>query len=337
MRAVVQYRYGAPTDVLRRRYVDKPVAADDEVLVRVQAASLHPDVWHVVHGLPYFVRIMGAGLLSPKDPIPGTDVAGWVEAVGPNVTRFQPGDAVFGESVRGHQWHNGGAFAEYAAVPEGRLALKPANITFEQAAAVPTSGFIALRNLGAQGAGWAGHNVLVNGAGGGVGVIAVQLAKAYGAQVTAVDSAGKLDMLRSIGADRVIDYTQEDFTEGSERYDLIYDVPGNHTFAECRRALTPAGRYILIGHEEFGALGARWIGRSMGHFIKMLALSPFERRLRNRQASSKIGDPLPILTTFIEAGQLTPIVDRTFPLGQVPEAIRYLETGDVQGKVVITV
>lgn len=337
MKAIVQYKYGAPDEVLRRRYVDKPVAKDAEVLVRVHAASIHPDVWHVVRGQPYVLRIMGSGLFEPKHRIPGTDIAGLVEAVGPSVTRLQSGDEVFGESVRGHQWQNGGAYAEYVAVPEDQLALKPANITFEQAAAVPTSGFIALRGVCDDGQAQPGQRVLVNGAGGGVGTIAVQLAKAYGASVTGVDSTEKLDMLRSIGADQVIHYTKEDFTRGSERYDLIVDIPGNHSFSECRRVLTPNGMYVLIGHEEFGSVGARWIGRSMGRFAKMLLLSPFVSQLPSLRSPTKTKDPLAVLKELIEAGQLTPVVGSTYPLSEVPAAIRYLEEGHVQGKIVIIV
>ena len=240
MKAIVQDAYGSP-DVLKLQEIDKPVAEDDEVLVRVRAASVHPDVWHVLTGLPYVLRLMGAGLRKPRNPVPGTDVAGLVESVGRNVTRFRSGDEVFGETLKGMQWINGGAYAEYATAPESALALKPANVTFEQAAAVPTSALIALPSLRAGGEIQAGQKVLVNGAGGGVGSVAVQLAKAFGADVTGVDSASKLDMVRSIGADQVIDYTQEDFTRRGERYDLIFDIPGNYSLSDCRRALTPGG------------------------------------------------------------------------------------------------
>src|SRR5215211_6454938 len=245
MKAIVQVKYGPPADVLQLGDVDEPAIKDDEVLVRVHAASVHPDVWHVVRGLPYVLRLTGAGPLRPKKRIPGTDMAGRVEAVGMQVTRFGPGDEVFGESVRGYQWQNGGAYAEYASVPEEALAPKPANVTFEQAASVPTSGLIALHNLPNEGLLQAGQSVLINGAGGGVGTLAVQIAKAYGASVTGVDSAGKLEMVRSLGADRVIDYAREDFTRSAERYDLIFDIPGNRPFAECRRALAPEGKYVL--------------------------------------------------------------------------------------------
>ena len=216
MKAIVQDRYGS-ADILKLQDIDKPVVEDDEVLVRVRAASVHPDVWHVLTGLPYVLRMMGAGLRKPKNPVPGTDVAGIVESVGKNVTRFQPGDEVFGETIRGYQWANGGAYAEYAAAPEHALALKP-------------------------------------------GGIAVQLAKAIGADVTGVDSTSKLDMVRSLGADRLIDYTQEDLTQRDERYDLIIDIPGNHSLSDCRRALTRQGTYVLIGHDNYGDGMRRWLG-----------------------------------------------------------------------------
>lgn len=336
MKAIVQDRYGSPDDVLELREIDKPAVKDDEVLVRVHAASVHPDVWHVLRGQPYVLRIMGAGLLKPKNSVPGTDVAGRVESVGRSVTRFQPGDEVFGEIVKGHQWHNGGAYAEYVSVREGALALKPANLTFEQAAAVPTSGFIAIQGIRDQGHVQPGQRVLINGAGGGVGTFAVQLAKAFGADVTGVDSTGKLDMVRSIGADQVIDYTQEDFTQSGERYDLILDVPGNHSFSDVRRALTPEGTYVLIGHDLFGDSGRRWIG-GIGQFLRQLVLSPFVSQRMAPRDSKEIKDPLGFLKELIKTGKISPVVDRTFPLSEVPEAIRYLEEGHAQGKVVITV
>jgi NADPH:quinone reductase-like Zn-dependent oxidoreductase len=238
MKAIVQEEYGS-LGALKVQEVEQPAPGDDEVLVRVRAASVHPDVWHVVCGRPYVLRLMGAGFFKPKNPIPGTDMAGVVEAVGKNVTQFRPGDEVFGETIGSMQWINGGAFAEYVTVAEECLARKPANITFEQAASVPTSGYIALLNLGEVGQLGPGQEVLVNGAGGGVGALALQLAKAYGARVTAVDSTKKLGLLRALGADQVIDYTRENFTKGGVRYDLIFDIPGNYPFSECKRALTP--------------------------------------------------------------------------------------------------
>ncbi len=335
MKAITQTKYGPP-DVLELKEVEKPTPKGDEVLVKVHAASVHPDVWHVVAGLPLVLRLMGAGLAKPENNIPGTDMAGVVESVGRNVTRFQPGDAVFGETIRGHQWINGGAYAEYAAAPEDALALKPGNITFEEAAAVPTSGLIAFWNLRNGALLQAGQKVLINGAGGGVGVFAVQLAKASGAEVTGVDHAGKMDMVRSIGADHVIDYTREDFTRRDERYDLIVDIPGNHSFSKCRRALTPKGTYVLIGHDHFGDAGRRWLG-SLPRFFNLTALSLFMSQLpdMNFTMMSK-KDSLDILREFLEAGKIKPVIDRTFSLSEVPEAIRCLKTGHAKGKIVVT-
>jgi NADPH:quinone reductase-like Zn-dependent oxidoreductase len=241
MKAIVQQRYGA-TDALELRDVARPVVGDDDVLVRVRAASLHPDVWHVVAGRPYVLRLMGAGLSRPKNPIPGTDMAGVVEEVGTHVTRFRPGDEVFGETIGSMQWINGGAFAEYVAVAEENLAPKPANVTFQQAASVPTSGYIALLNFGEVNKPEPGQRVLVNGAAGGVGSLALQIAKAYGAHVTAVDSTEKLDLLRELGADEVIDYTRENFTDRGVRYDLIFDIPGNYSFRGTIRSRSAGAR-----------------------------------------------------------------------------------------------
>jgi NADPH:quinone reductase-like Zn-dependent oxidoreductase len=293
-------------------------------------------VWHVVSGRPYVLRLMGSGLRRPKHRVPGTDMAGQVEAVGRKATRFQPGDEVFGETVTGYQWHNGGAYAEYVSVPADALALKPGNITFEQAAAVPTSGLIALHNL-RQGRLKPGQRVLVNGAGGGVGAFAVQLAKAQGATVTGVDATGKLDMIRSLGADHVIDYTQQDFTRSDQSYHLIFDVPGNRRFRECRRALTPDGSYVLIGHDGFGDASGRWFG-SLPRALGLLAMSPFISQLPaiNFSLPAK-KDSMAVLRTHLEAGELTPIVDKTFSLDEVPEALRYLQTGQALGKIVISI
>ena len=337
MKAIVQRRYGSPDRVLTLRDLDMPSVNDDDVLVRVYAASIHPDVWHVVTGRPYVLRVMGAGLLRPKIRVPGTDVAGYVESVGRNVVKFEPGDEVFGEIVRGHQWKNGSAYAEYASVSADALELKPANLTFEQAAAVPTSALIALRNLRARGRIQPGQNILINGAGGSVGTFAVQIAKADGAAVTAVDTASKLNMLRSIGADQVIDYAQEDFTRSGEHYDLIVDVPGNRSFSDLRRALTDDGIYVLVGHDDFGRSGGRFIGGTSGRFLKLLITSPFGGQRTSQRSSTKKRDPMIVLKELIEAGKITPVIDRTYPLSEVPEAIRYLETGNAQGKVVITV
>jgi NADPH:quinone reductase-like Zn-dependent oxidoreductase len=335
MKAIVQEKYGSP-DNLELREIDKPAAGDDEVLVRVRAASVHPDVWHVVTGRPYVLRLMGAGIRKPKNPIPGTDMSGIVESVGKSVTRFRPGDSVFGETIVTQQWTNGGAFAEYVSVRQDLLALKPDNITFEQAASVPTSGFIALQNLRDPSQLRPGQKVLVNGGGGGVGALALQLAKAHGARVTAVDSTSKLSMLRSLGADEVIDYMQEDFTQRGVRYDLIFDVPGNHSLSACRRALKPDGRYVLIGHERFGASGKRVFGL-VPHFLKLIFLSRFVKQLRGP------GFPMPtkkdamaILRELLEVGKITPIIDSTYPLSQAREALRHMIEDEIQGKVIIT-
>jgi NADPH:quinone reductase-like Zn-dependent oxidoreductase len=336
MKAIVQDKYGSPDDVLHLREIDKPEAGDDEVLVRVRAASVHPDVWHVLTGLPYILRVMGAGLRKPKNPVPGTDVAGVVESVGRNVTRFQPGNEVFGETISGHQWTNGGAYAEYATAPESVLALKPANVTFEQAAAVPTSSLIALPALRSGGKIQAGQKVLVNGAGGGVGTVAVQLAKAFGADVTGVDSTSKLHLVRSIGADQVIDYTREDFTRRGERYDLVFDIPGNHSLSDCRRALTPEGTYVLIGHDNYGKGMRRWVGL-LPRMFKLMAMSPFVSQLRGmRPAMPDKNESMALLKDLLEAGTLAPVIDKTYPLSEVPEAMRYLQGGHARGKIIIT-
>jgi NADPH:quinone reductase-like Zn-dependent oxidoreductase len=336
MKAIVQDSYGSPDDVLKIREIDKPVFGDDEVLVRVRASSVHPDVWHVVTGLPYVLRLMGAGVLKPKNPVPGTDVAGLVESVGKDVTRFEPGDEVFGETHLKLQWRNGGAFAEYVSVPQDALALKPNGIAFEQAAAVPTSGFIALHNLQIGGQIQPGQSVLINGAGGGVGTIAVQLAKAYGAQVTGVDNKEKMEMVRSLGADHVIDYNQEDFTQLGKRYDLILDVASNLSLSTCKPALMPSGIYVLIGHDHFGDATGRVFG-SLPRFFKLFALSRFVSQLPDLSFSipSK-KDIMAALKEFIEAGKLTTVIDRTYPLSEVPEAMRYLQEGRARGKIIIT-
>jgi NADPH:quinone reductase-like Zn-dependent oxidoreductase len=335
MKAIVQDRYGS-TDVLELREVGRPTPRDDELLVRVRAASVHADVWHAMRGVPYVLRIMGSGLRTPKHAILGTDLAGHVESVGTTVTRFRPGDEVFGQCLVANLWRNGGAFAEYATVPEARAEHIPAHLTFEQAAAVPTSGSLAVQAVRDEGRIRPGQSVLINGAGGAVGTFAVQLAKAYGADVTAVDAPGKLDMLRSIGVDRVVDYTREDFTRSGERYDLILDIAGNHPWSACKRALSPDGTYVLIGHDQYGGSGHRWFG-SLGRFFKLMVVSPFVSHLHPFRGAKDPGDRLVVLKELIEAGKITPVIDRTFPLSEVPEAIRYLESGQVRGKVVITV
>ncbi len=336
MKAVVQTRYGS-ADELELRDVDRPAPAEDEVLLRVRAASIHPDVWHVVTGLPYVLRLMGAGLRRPRNPIPGTDVAGVVESVGRNVTRFRPGDEVFGETLRKMQWVNGGAYAEYATAPESSLAPKPAAVGFEQAAAVPSSALIALRVLRLDGELRAGQKVLVNGAGGGTGTLAVQLAHAFGAEVTGVDRAEKLEVVRSLGADHVVDCARVDFTLGEERYDLVLDIPGNHSFREVRRVLRPQGSWVLVGHDAYGQGMHRWLGQlprmfglvALGKLVPGLPREPF--------AMPDRAEAMALFRDLLESGKLTPHVDRSYPLSEVPQALRYLETGRAHGKVIITV
>ncbi len=335
VRAIVQDAYGA-LDSLALREVERPEPADDEVLIRVRAASVHPDVWHVVTGRPAVLRLMGSGVRRPKDRVPGTDAAGVVETVGAAVTRFRPGDEVFAETLRGIQWRNGGAFAEYATAPEYAVALKPSGLSFEEAAAVPTAGLIALHNLPQRRVS-PGDRVLVNGAAGGVGAIAVQLAKAYGAHVTGVDHPRKLALVRSLGADQVIDYTREDYTRSGERWDLVFDVPGNHSFASNRRALVPRGAYVLIGHDAYGAGGHHWVG-NIPLMLGLVVRSAVVPELRGGSFASPDKRALmATLTQLLEAGELRIVVDRTFPLSQASEALRYLTSGQAVGRIVLTV
>jgi NADPH:quinone reductase-like Zn-dependent oxidoreductase len=334
MKAIVQERYGSP-DELELRDVPAPRAGDGEVLVRVRATSIHPDVWHAVTGLPRALRLMGGGLRRPKNPVPGVDVAGVVESIGPGATRFSPGDEVFGQTVGVNLWRNGGTLAELVAVREHLLEPIPANLTFEQAAAVAVSARIALRCVRDEGAVQPGQRVLVNGAGGGVGMFAVQIAKALGAHVTGVDRGDKLDLLRSIGCEEVVDYEREDFTRARPPYDVVIDIPGNRPFSEVRRALTADGSYVLIGHDHFGTQGRRWIG-SLGTFAKLLVMSPFVRQLHGLRGSKEPEDALAVIRELVQEGKIVPIVDRAFPLEQVAEAIRYLAEGRAHGKVVIT-
>jgi NADPH:quinone reductase-like Zn-dependent oxidoreductase len=335
MKAIVQARYGSPEE-LELRDVDTPAVGDGEVLVRVRATSIHPDVWHVVTGRPFALRLMGAGLLRPRNPIPGTDMAGIVESAGRGATRFRPGDPVFGETRPNHPWMHGGAFAELVSVREDLLARKPDHVTFEQAASVPTSGLIALQNLRDLGRWRPGKRVLINGAGGGVGLLALQLMKARGARVTAVDGTGKLDLLRSLGADEVVDYTREDFTERGVRYDLVFDVPGRRPFSALKRALEPDGRYVPIGHEGYGAASRRVFGL-LPHFLGLMARSRFVPQLRGP------GLPVPTqqetiaaLREHLESGTVTPIIDRAFPLGEVREAFRHVIEDETRGRVILT-
>src|SRR5215213_5662300 len=323
MKAIVQDEYGSP-DVLELRDIDIPEIAHDEVLVRVHAAGVGRDVWHVMAGLPFPIRLAGYGLRAPKNPVLGSDVAGVVETVGKDVSRFRPGDEVFGIGK--------GSYAEYARAPEDKLAPKPANLTFEQAAVLAVMGSTALQALRDQGKVEPGQEVLIIGASGGVGTYAVQIAKAFGAQVTGVCSTKKVEMVRSIGADHVIDYTQEDFARGEQRYDLILDIGGNSSLARLRRALTPEGTLVIVGGEG----GGRWLG-GLERQLWATMLSPFVSQKLGTFVSSENHEDMIALKDLIEAGKVAPVIDRTYPLSEVPEAIRYLEEGQAQGKVVITV
>jgi NADPH:quinone reductase-like Zn-dependent oxidoreductase len=322
MKAIVQDTYGGP-EVLELRDIDKPVVGDDDVLVRVHAAGVDQGVWHLMAGLPYLVRIAGVGLRAPKNPVRGVDVAGRVEAVGEEVTEFQPGDEVFGTCR--------GSFAEYALAEADRLAPKPVNLTFEQAAAVSVSGCTALQAVRDQGSVRPDQRVLIIGAGGGVGTFAVQVAKAYGAEVTGVCSTTKIDLVRAIGADHVVDYTREDFADGRNRYDVILDIAGNRSLSHLRRALTPEGTLVLVGGEG----GGKRLG-GVDRQLRALVLSPFVRQRLRTWIATQPKEDLEELRELLEAGKLTPVVDRTFPLSEVPDAIRYLREGHARGKVVIT-
>ena len=334
MKAIVLTGYGS-IDRLELRDVPRPEPGPGEVLVRVRAASLHPDVWHVVMGRPAVLRLMGAGLLRPKQPIPGTDMAGVVEAVGDGATRFRPGTAVFGETVK-NQWTNGGTLAEYVAAPEALLARKPDTATFEEAASVPTSGYVALINLRHEGRTGPGKRVLINGAAGGVGALALQIIKARGAHVTAVDSTRKLETLRELGADAVVDYTREDFTARDERYDLVFDVPGNHPYSKVKRVLEPDGRYVLIGHEGYGERGGRTLG-VIPHVFGLAARSAFDQRLRGAGTPyPPRHDAMETLRSLLEAGRITPVIDSTWSLAQIREAFRHMMEDELRGKVLIT-
>jgi NADPH:quinone reductase-like Zn-dependent oxidoreductase len=325
MKAIVQDTYGSAA-VLETRDIGKPEIGDDEVLVRVRAAGVNPADWAIMSGLPYIARPV-YGLRKPKNAVRGTDVAGTVDAVGTGVTRLQPGDEVFG-------WCSGlgGAFAQYASVSEDALALKPASLTFDQAAAVPMAGLVALQALRDHGNVRAGQRVLINGASGGIGTFAVQIAKALGAEVTGVCSTRNVDMVRSIGADHVIDYTREDFTRSGQRYDFILDNVANHSLSDLRRALTPTGTLVPNG----GGFDNHWFAGG-GRVISAHVLKRFvSHRLRPFLVSPKFED-LVVLKQLIEAGKMTPVIDRTYPLSETPEAISYVGGGHARGKIAVTV
>ena len=323
MRAIVQDAYG-PADTLRLRDVPLPEVAPHEVLVAVRAAGVDRGVWHLMTGLPYPIRLAGYGLRAPKNPVLGMDLAGVVTAVGASVTRFRPGDEVLGIGK--------GTFAEYALALEDKLVPKPAGLTFEQAAAVAISGLTALQAVRDHGRVQPGQHVLVIGASGGVGSYAVQLAKAFGAEVTGVASSTKLDLVRSLGADHVIDYAQEDFADGSRRYDVIIDIGGNSTLTRLRQALTPRGTLVITGGETDG----RWLGGSDRQLRAKLLSSFVGQRLTTFVNKENHRDMLE-LVALVEAGKVTPAIDRTFPLAEAPKAVRYVEEGHARDKVVVTV
>ena len=322
MKAIVQDTYGS-ADVLRLAEIDKPHVADDEVLVRVHAAGVDRGVWHVMAGLPYPIRLAGYGLRAPKNRVPGMDVAGIVEHVGKDVTRFRPGDAVFGIGK--------GTYADYATALEAKLAPKPSNLTFEQAAVLAISGSTALQALRDHGKVQPGQHVLIIGASGGVGTYAVQLAKEFGAQVTGVCSTTKVDLVRSVGADHVLDYTRDDVAVGPQRYDVILDIGGNATLSRLRRALTPTGTAIIVG----GETGGRWLGGN-DRQLRALALSPFVGQKLGTFVNRENHEDMVVLAELVQAGKVTPIIDRAYPLHEAPKAIRHLEEGHARGKVVIT-
>jgi NADPH:quinone reductase-like Zn-dependent oxidoreductase len=323
MKAIVRDTYGSP-DVLELRDIVKPRIGDEEVLVHVHAAGVGRDVWHIITGLPYPIRLAGYGLRAPKNPVIGSDMAGVVEVVGKSVCRFKPGDEVFGIG--------NGSYAEYVCAQEDKLAHKPANLTFEQAAVIAIMGSTALQALRDHGKVRPGQEVLIIGASGGVGTYAVQIAKAFGAHVTGVCSTAKVEMVRSIGADHVIDYTREDFAEGDQRYDLILDIGGNSTLSRLRRALAQQGTLVIVGGEG----GGRWLGGT-DRQLRATILSRFVSQKLGTFINKENHEDLIVLKELIESGKVTPVIDRTYPLAEVPEAIRYLEQGHARGKVVITV
>jgi len=325
MKAIVYCDYGLAN--LKLEDVERPIPNDDQILVKVRAASVNPYDWHFVEGTPKIMRMMGVGLRKPKDTRLGVDFAGTVEAVGKNVTQFKPGDDVFGGK--------GGAFAEYVCRrAEGAVALKPANITFEQAASINIAGITALQGLRDKGKVQPGQKVLINGASGGVGTFAVQIAKSFGADVTGVCSTRNVDLVRSLGADHVIDYTKEDFTKSADRYDVILDNVANHSLSECRRVLNPKGKYVMVGGggaNEQGFIGV------LARPLKAMVLSPFISQQMGMMMADANQKDLTVLGDLMQSGKMKPVIDRTYKLSEVPAAIAYLEEGHARGKVIITV
>jgi NADPH:quinone reductase-like Zn-dependent oxidoreductase len=322
MRAIVQNEYGAPEAVLEIREVDRPTVGHDEVLLRVHAAPVSGTDWHLLRGLPYVARFV-TGLRKPKNRIPGYEMSGTVEAVGKGVRTLQSGDEVFG-------WHDG-SFAEYASVPERQLIPKPANLTLEAAAVVPIAAFTALQGLRDKGKVQPGQKVLITGASGGVGTYAVQIAKSYGAEVTGVCSTAKMNMVRSIGADHVLDYTKQGLSDSGERYDLLVDLYGNPSLSECRRALKPRGTLVFVG-----GTGGRWF-MGVDRWLRGLLLAPFLRLKVRPLIHKDRREDLVTIKELIEAGKVTPVLDKTYPLAKVAEAIQYVTEGRARGQVVITI
>jgi NADPH:quinone reductase-like Zn-dependent oxidoreductase len=324
MTAIVQEEYGTAADsVLRLAEIARPTIGDDEVLVRVAAASVDMGTWHFMTGMPYAMRLAGFGVRRPKASNPGRSLAGTVESVGKDVPDFALGDEVYGTCD--------GSFAEYARAETGKIAPKPANLTFEQAAAVPVSAVTALQAVRKAGV-RAGHKVLIIGASGGVGTFAVQIAKAFGAEVTGVCSTAKVDMVRALGADHVVDYSQHDFADGEHRYDVILDTGGNRRLADLRRALTPRGSLMIVG----GETGGRWLG-GFDRSLRAAMLSPLVRQKLGMVASSENSADLTVLRDLIESGKLAPVIDRTYPLSSAAAAVDHVRRGQARGKVVVTV
>jgi NADPH:quinone reductase-like Zn-dependent oxidoreductase len=337
MKAILQNRYGRPDELA---YADAPLPrlGDDQVLIRVRAASMHADVWHMVMGRPYLLRLFGAGLRKPKNPIPGTDMAGIVERVGAKAARFKVGDAVFGETMILNQWNNGGAFAEYVAASEAGLALKPDRLSFEEAAAVPTSGIIALRSLTHEGGlrAGAGQRVLINGAGGALGSFAVQIAKAHGAAVTAVDVEEKSDFLKALGADQVISAGRLDPSRIDGSFDIIHDIYSNLDLDRWRSKLAPDGKFVYIGHDHYGKdVSAIW--GVLPHAIRLMAGALFDRHLPKASFSAQRGPLLDSLADMLEQGKIRPQIGATFPLSEAGTALKRLVGGKVCGKIVLAV
>ena len=335
MRAVLQDRYGGP-EVLRVAEIPRPVPGPGEVLVRVGAASIHPDVWHVLAGRPWVMRLYGPALRRPREPVPGIDLAGEVVARGGGAMDFAVGERVYGESVAGYQWQNGGAFAEFATAPQAALATAPAGLSDIEAATVPTSGLIALQGVRDELRVRPGHRVLVTGAGGGVGSFAVQLARAFGAaEVTGVDLAAKHDLLRRLGCDRVIDHTSEEVGAETDRWDAVLDVVGSLSVRALRRVLAPGGTYALTGHDGFGARGRRLLG-GIGPMFRLMAMSPLLPEVPAfRSSPDGKRDRLELLRELIERGQLRAPLDRAYPLEAAGAALRRMMAGDSRGKIVL--